>query len=128
MEEVMQFLNEAGVYYISSVGSDGKPHSRPFGSRMIFEGNFYIATGIQKAVCKQISAYPYVELVTMGKDRAWIRIAAKALPVEDIETRKRIFAGMNSPRPFLAEEQMAFALTEVTATIYEGENQRTITW
>ena len=128
MDEVMQFLNDAGVYYISSVGSDGKPHSRPFGSRMIYDGKFYISMGFPKAVYDQVMANPYVELVTMGKDRSWIRIAATAEPELDVEKRAEIFASRVGARPVNPEEQMAFALTEATATIYRGEDQQVITW
>jgi len=128
MDEVMQFLNEAGVYYIATAGSDGIPHARPFGSRTIFEGKFYIATGMAKAVYRQIIENPVVEMVTMGKDRSWIRIVAKAIPETDLEIRKQIFATMNSPRPFDPAEQMAFELTDVSAVVIEGESQREIAW
>ena len=129
MDEVMKFLNDAGVYYISSVGSDGKPHARPFGSRVIYEGKFYIIMGFPKAVYDQVMANPYVELVTMGQERNWIRIAAKAVPVLDEAKRAEIFASRVGVRPFNPAEQMAFELTEVTATIHTGgEELQVITW
>jgi len=128
MDEVMQFLNDAGVYYISSVDSEGKPHSRPFGSRHIYDGKFYIFMSFPKAVYDQVMANPYVELVTMGKERSWIRIAAKAVPELDVDRRAEIFASRVGVRPANPAEQMAFELTEVTATIYEGETQKVITW
>ncbi|MCL2632842.1 MAG: pyridoxamine 5'-phosphate oxidase family protein [Coriobacteriia bacterium] len=128
MNEVMQFLNDAGVYYIASVDADGKPHARPFGSRIIYQDKFYIFMGFPKAVYDQVMANPYVQLVTMGKDRAWIRISATATPVLDVDKRTEILDSRVGARPANAAESMVFELTEVTAIIYGGEEQTVITW
>ena len=129
MEEALQFLSDAGVYFIASVDSKGKPHVRPFGSRAIVDGKFYIFMSFPKAVYTQVMENGYVELATMGKDRSWIRIAAKAVPVENLETREKIIKTYGGgPRARNVETMMAFELTEVTATIYKGEEQKTITW
>ena len=128
MEEVLQFLSEAGVYYIASVDSEGKPHLRPFGSRAIVDGKFYIFMSFPKAVYTQIMENRYIEMATMGKDRSWIRIAAKAVPEENLEKREKILKSYGGPRARNVETMMAFELTEVTATFYKGDEQRTITW
>ena len=129
MEEALQFLSDAGVYYIASVDGEGKPHVRPFGSRAIVNGKFYIFMSFPKAVYTQMMENGYVELATMGKDRSWIRIAAKAVPVENLETREKIIKAYGGgPRQLNAESSMAFELTEATATIYKDQEQKTITW
>jgi len=129
MEEVFEYLKNAGVYYIASVDSDGKPHVRPFGSRAIYEGKFYIFMSFPKKVYTQVMENGHVELAAMGKDGSWIRIAAKAVPELRIEMREKLIAASASgPRQRNAESEMAFELTEVTATIYKGQDQRTITW
>jgi uncharacterized pyridoxamine 5'-phosphate oxidase family protein len=128
MEEVLQFLNDAGVYYIATAGSDGKPHVRPFGSRLIFEGKFYIFMNFPKPVYTQVMENRYVELAAMGKDRSWIRIAAKAVPEERLEMREKILKAANTPMQLKAKTEMVFELTEATATIYQGEDKRIITW
>ena len=128
MNEVMQFLNEAGVYYIASVDSEQKPHARPFGSRIIYNDKFYIMMGFPKAVYDQVMANPFVELVTMGEGRNWIRIAAKAVAELDVAKRAEILASRVGARPADPETSMVFELTDVTATIYAGEDQKTITW
>ena len=53
MEEVYQFLKEAGVYYIATVEGD-QPRVRPFGTIHIFDGKLYIQTGKKKNVSKQL--------------------------------------------------------------------------
>ena len=37
MEKVLQFLKDAGVYYLATVDGD-QPRVRPFGTAIIFEG------------------------------------------------------------------------------------------
>jgi uncharacterized pyridoxamine 5'-phosphate oxidase family protein len=128
MEEVLQYLNDAGVYYIATVDSEGKPHVRPFGSRVIFEGKFYIFMNFPKPVYTQVMENSSVELAAMGKDKSWIRIAAKAEPEERLEMREKILKAAGAPMRLKAETEMVFALTEATATIYKDGDKRIITW
>jgi uncharacterized pyridoxamine 5'-phosphate oxidase family protein len=128
MEEVLQYLNDAGVYYIATVDKEGKPHLRPFGSRVIFEGKFYIFMNFPKPVYTQVMENRYVEIATMGKDQSWIRIAAKAVPEERLEMREKILKAAGAPPRIKAETEMVFELTEATATIYKGEDKRIIAW
>jgi uncharacterized pyridoxamine 5'-phosphate oxidase family protein len=128
MEEVLQYLNDAGVYYIATVDGEGKPHVRPFGSRAIFEGKFYIFMSFPKPVHTQVMENGYVELAAMGKDQSWIRIAAKAVPEERLEMRERILKAAGVPPHIKAETEMVFALTEATAAIYRGGDKRIIAW
>lgn len=53
MEEVLQFLKDAGVWYLAT-DEDGQPHVRPFGSQMIYNGKLYFQTGLKKEVAKQL--------------------------------------------------------------------------
>ncbi|MDR0458968.1 MAG: pyridoxamine 5'-phosphate oxidase family protein [Coriobacteriales bacterium] len=128
MDEVMQFINGAGFYFIASVDSEGKPHLRPFGSRVINEGKFYIITNTPKAVYRQITENPFVELAAMNAERAWIRLAAKAVAVSSVDDREKIYGASGVPMPFNAQETAVFELTEAKATIYQGAEEKTITW
>ena len=47
MEKVLQFLKDAGVYYLATADGD-QPRVRPFGTAHIFEGRLYIQTGRKK--------------------------------------------------------------------------------
>lgn len=128
MEEVLQYLRDAGVYYIATVDNEDKPHVRPFGSCVIVDEKFYIFMNFPKPVYTQIMENRYVELATMGKGHSWIRIAAKAVPEERLEMREKILKAATAPAHIKAETEMVFELTEVTATIYKGQEKRLITW
>lgn len=90
MEEVLQYLINAGVYYLATVDSEGKPQVRPFGSHAIVDGKFYIFMNFPKSVYTQMMEHGYVQIAAMGKDHSWIRISAKAVPEKDLEIRRRI--------------------------------------
>ena len=59
MEQVVNFLKEAEIYYLATVEGD-QPRVRPFGTAHIFDGKLYIQTGKVKVVSKQIHANPKV--------------------------------------------------------------------
>ena len=86
MEEVQQFLKDAGVYYLATVEGD-QPRVRPFGTAEIFEGKLYIQTGKKKDVYKQIEANNKVEICAF-KDGKWIRISGTLKPDERVEAKK----------------------------------------
>ena len=86
MEEVQEFLKEAGVYYLATV-DNGKPRVRPFGTAEIFEGHLYIQTGKSKDVFKQIEKNPIVEICSFNNGK-WIRITGKLVLDDRIEPKK----------------------------------------
>ncbi len=86
MQEVYNFLKEAGVYYLATVDGD-KPKVRPFGTAEIFENHLYIQTGKKKDVFKQIETNPYVELCAFNNG-TWIRVSGKLVLDDRIEAKK----------------------------------------
>ena len=86
MEKVLQFLKDAGTYYLATVEGD-QPRVRPFGTINLFEGKLYIQTGKSKNVSKQIHANPKTELCAF-KDGVWVRIACEL--VEDDRREARV--------------------------------------
>ena len=86
MEEVQQFLKDAGVYYLATVEGD-QPRVRPFGTAEIFEGKLYIQTGKSKNVSKQIQENNKVELCAF-KDGKWIRVSGKLVRDDRVEAKK----------------------------------------
>ena len=89
MNEVYEFLKNAGVYYLATVEGD-QPRVRPFGTIDIFEDKLYIQTGKVKPVAHQMKANPKVEISAMTADHKWIRIAAEAVLDENIEAQKHM--------------------------------------
>ena len=86
MEKVINFLKEAGTYYLATVEGD-QPRVRPFGTAHIFEGKLYIQTGKVKDVSKQLHANPKAEICAF-KDGEWLRIAGKLIEDDRLEARQ----------------------------------------
>ena len=85
MERVVQFLKDAGVYYLATVDGD-QPRVRPFGTAHIFEGKLYIQTGKVKDVSKQLHKNPKAEICAF-KDGQWLRVAGELIEDERREAR-----------------------------------------
>lgn len=91
MNEVYEFLKNAGVYYLATVDGD-QPRVRPFGTVDIFEDKLYIQTGLVKAVAKEMLANPKIEISAMHEGK-WIRVAAEAVLDENIAAQEHMLAG-----------------------------------
>lgn len=85
MEKVVQFLKDAGTYYLATVDGD-QPRVRPFGTAHIFEGKLYIQTGKSKDVSKQLHANPKAEICAF-KDGKWLRVAGELVPDDRREAK-----------------------------------------
>ncbi|MBR5378988.1 MAG: pyridoxamine 5'-phosphate oxidase family protein [Clostridia bacterium] len=85
MERVVNFLKEAGVYYLATVDAD-QPRVRPFGTAHIFEGRLYIQTGKVKDVSKQLHANPKAEICAF-KDGQWLRLSGELIEDDRREAR-----------------------------------------
>lgn len=85
MQEVVDFLKKAGVYYLATVDGD-QPRVRPFGTSEIFEGKLYIQTGKVKEVSKQIQANNKVELCAFA-DGEWLRVSGKLIRDDRLEPK-----------------------------------------
>lgn len=83
MNEIYEFLKQAGTYYLATVDGD-QPHVRPFGTIDVFEGKLYIQTGLSKDVARQMLANPKVELCAF-KEGKCIRVTAKAVHDANVE-------------------------------------------
>ena len=130
MQEVYEFLKNAGTYYLATVEGD-QPRVRPFGTADIFEGRLYIQTGLKKPVAKQMLANPKVEICAF-KDGKWIRIAAEAVLDERIEAQEHMLESHPSLRRMYAAgdgNTAVFWLKNATATISSfSEAPKTITF
>ena len=88
MEEVYEFLNECGAYYIATVDGD-QPRVRPFGTVLIFEDKLYIQTGKVKKVSKQMMANPKIEICAFSGEK-WIRVEAVVVEDNRIEVKQKM--------------------------------------
>ena len=88
MEEVYEFLNECGVYYLATVDGD-QPRVRPFGTVLIFEDKLYIQTGKVKKVSKQMMKNPKIEICAFSGEK-WIRVEAVVVEDNRIEVKQKM--------------------------------------
>lgn len=77
MQEVYNFLKNAGVFYLATV-EDNQPRVRPFGALNIYENKLYIETGKKKNVSKQMQDNNKIEISTVYKEK-WIRVTGEAI-------------------------------------------------
>ena len=86
VKEVLQFLEDAKVFDVSTVDGD-KPRVRPFSGIHEFEGKLYMPTSNKKKVFAQMMENPNVEIGGMAHGK-WIRIEAEIVCDNRVEARK----------------------------------------
>lgn len=86
MEKTVKFLNEAKVFFVSTVNGD-KPDVRPFGAINVFEGKLYLVTSNEKAVYKQIEKNNNVAISAVCGGY-WIRINTKLVKDDRVEAKR----------------------------------------
>ena len=101
MNEVYEFLKEAGTYYLATT-ENGEPTVRPFGTVDVWNGNLTIQTGLTKPVAQQMIASKKVEICAMSKDGRWIRVTADARLVEEVEAAEHMLNAYPSLRAMYA--------------------------
>jgi len=101
MQEVLDFLKQAGTYYLATVEGD-QPRVRPFGTSHIFDGKLYIQTGKSKSCSQQMAANPKIEICAFF-DRNWVRIEAIAVNDDRVEAK----ASMLEAYPHLKDRYSA---------------------
>ena len=128
MQEVLDFLTKAGVWYLAT-DDNGQPRVRPFGAQNIFDGKLYIQTGLKKNVAQQMLKNPKIELCAFSEGK-WLRVAAEAVLDERIEAQE----AMLNANPALKQMYAAgdgntavFYLKNATATFSSfTEEPRTV--
>ena len=88
MQEVYNFLQKCGSYYLATVDGD-QPRVRPFGTINLFADKLYIQTGKIKDVSKQMMENPKVEICAMN-DGEWIRIQAIVVEDDRVEAKQNM--------------------------------------
>ena len=118
MNTVLQFLQQAGTFYLATVQGD-QPRVRPFGAVCEFEGKLYLVTNNEKPVYQQIMANPRIEISAMAQDK-WIRLSAQAVRDDRREARKAMLDANPGLRRMYSEDDgkvEVLYLKNATATI-----------
>lgn len=103
MKEVLQFLQDAGVFYIATMDGD-RPRVRPFGAINEFDGKIYIITSNEKDVYKQMQKNPKVEISGMNKEGKWIRLSCEVVRDDRTEAKKSMLDANPTLRAMYSEE------------------------
>ncbi len=131
MEKVLEFLKQAGVYYIATVDGD-QPHVRPFGTVNLFDGKLYIQTGKSKDVAKQIAANGKVEISAMVGQDAWIRLCGTLVEDDRREARVSMLEAYPSLKAMYDPDDgntVVYYLTDATATFCSfTKPAETVSW
>ncbi|HAJ15805.1 pyridoxamine 5'-phosphate oxidase family protein [Sharpea azabuensis] len=118
-EKVLEFLNDAKVWYLATVDDEGNPHVRPFGAQAILDDKLYIQTGLKKNVAKQMLAHPQVEISGMAEGK-WIRLEATVVHDDRVEQEARFLDAVPSLKKMYAAgdgNTAIFYLKDAHATI-----------
>lgn len=128
MDEVLEFLKKANVYYLATDEGD-QPRVRPFGTINKYNDKLYIQTGKVKDVAKQIAANPKAEICAF-EDGVWVRIAATLIEDDDIEAQKSMLAAYPSLEGRYQPgdgNNVVYSLNDATATFYSmGDDPREV--
>lgn len=85
MQEVYEFLKNAGTYYLATIDGD-QPRVRPFGTIDIFEDKLYIQTGKVKDVSKQLQTNPKAEICAFDSGK-WLRVSGTLVRDDRVEAK-----------------------------------------
>ncbi|EJP6473536.1 pyridoxamine 5'-phosphate oxidase family protein [Clostridium botulinum] len=88
MTEVLNFLNECGIFFVSTVDGD-QPKVRPFSFVMEYEGKLCFATSNKKSFYAQLMKNPNMEICATNKDLKWLRLSGKAVFCTKIESKTK---------------------------------------
>ncbi len=118
IDRVYYYLNDAGTYYLATV--DGtKPRVRPFGTILIDDGKLYIQTGKSKAVSKQISQNPFVEISASMNNGTWLRVEAKLVEDDSHDVKVKMLEKMPALKAMYSaddDNMQMFYLKDAKAT------------
>ena len=103
MKEVLQFLQDAGVFYIATMDGN-QTRVRPFGAINEFDGKIYIITSNEKDVYKQMQKNPKVEISGMNKEGKWIRLSCEVVRDDRTEAKKSMLDANPTLRAMYSEE------------------------
>lgn len=117
MQEVYEFLKQAGTYYLATC-ENGQPRVRPFGTIHLYKDRLYIQTGKSKAVSRQLHANPKLEICAM-LGGSWLRVEAAAVEDDSREARVSMLEAYPSLKAMYSPDDgntEVWYLRKVTAT------------
>ncbi|MBR2592776.1 MAG: pyridoxamine 5'-phosphate oxidase family protein [Oscillospiraceae bacterium] len=122
MSKIIDFLNEAGTFYLATVDGD-QPRVRPLGLKLEMDGKVMFGIGDFKNVYRQMLANPKVEIVACKKGQHWMRYTGRAVFETDPKYAKAALDSMPGLKRIYNEEtgnkMMMFHLEDATCVDIE---------
>ena len=122
MQEVYDFLKNAGAYYLATVDGD-KPKVRPFGTYLIYNDKFYIQTSKAKPCAKQMMANPNIEICAFnGEEGTWLRLSAEAIEDPSLEAQAALLEDFPQlkDRYAVGDENMLVLYLQNATAVFEN--------
>lgn len=117
MDEVLEFMKKAGVYYLGTLNG-GEADIRPFGTVTKFEDKLYIQTGKVKNVSRQIDEHPRVCICAFA-DGIWLRLYTTLVDDARIEAQQALldeYPGLSERYAAGDGNNQVLYMTDTTAT------------
>ena len=119
MKDLVDVLHEFKVFYLATE-SGGKPHVRPFGAVVRYDGRVWFCSHDAKNVCRQMKTNPQIEIAATGPDAVWVRVTGKAVFEDNPGAKNAMFALMPQLRDMYAAQMdhfVVFYLQDATAVL-----------
>ncbi|MHB8128373.1 MAG: pyridoxamine 5'-phosphate oxidase family protein [Mobilitalea sp.] len=119
MNQIAQFLNDCGTFYLATV-ENNQPHVRPFGAVMEWDGKTYICTNNTKKVYAQMLENPKIEISATLGDK-WIRLIGNVATDPRLEAREAMLKAIPMLTTMYKLNDGIFEVlyfTDAKATIY----------
>jgi len=121
-KEILKFVEKNPVFSLATIDGD-KPRVRMMMLAMVNENGLVFTTGRDKAVCKQMTANPAIEMCFYNGDEGrQVRIEGKAEALDDLKLKKQIVEKFTFLKPWVEKEGY-----EVLAP-YRVKSARATTW
>ncbi|MEG0378806.1 MAG: pyridoxamine 5'-phosphate oxidase family protein [Eubacterium sp.] len=88
MQEIIEFLNENGPFFLATTDGD-QPKIRPLGFVMDYNGKLCFCTNNQKEMYRQMKANPKVQLSCSNKTGVTLRITGDASFITTPEAQQK---------------------------------------
>ena len=93
--DVATYLERVGLQYMATIGLDGKPKVRPVQFMVLEDNRLWFCTNSEKAMYKELTACPSIELCgsRLESDEiqtAWIRLSAEVVFEDNRRVKQQI--------------------------------------
>ena len=123
MSKIHEFLDAAGIFFLAT--EDGEQAKlRPLGAHIDMDGKEYFTVGDFKAVYRQMTENPLVEIVAFTpKDRMWLRYTGRAVFEDNPKVEEMVFERLphlrHSYNETTGRKMMLFYLEDATAMLMD---------